>query len=166
MFDASKQKLASPVQIKRKVHLFLKVNNLCMHTLSVKLRQKVELLQSKRFWKAKEDQVPTTIHLLYTSVMKTCFQKTVLKPLCFTIKHLGLYSLALKAVTNSHVTLLWKGHRKKKICLEFVLARQINILSHNSAALLTKRVIVFPLMPSPPLSDREQVAKVLRSQGS
>lgn len=63
------------------------------------------------------------------------------------------------------MTLLQKGHEKKEeICLEFVLARQINILSHNSTALLTKQVIVFLLMPSLPFFNREQVAKVLSLQ--
>lgn len=64
------------------------------------------------------------------------------------------------------MTLLWKGHGKKKkeICLEFVLARQINILSHNSTALLTKQVIVFSLMPSLLFFNSEQVAKVLSLQ--
>lgn len=61
------------------------------------------------------------------------------------------------------MTLLWKGHEKKN-CLEFVLARQINTVSHNSISLLTKQVIVFPLMPSPSFFNREQVAKVLSLQ--
>lgn len=42
--------------------------------------------------------------------------------------------------------------------------RQINILSHNSPAPLTKQVIVFPLTPSLPVFNREQGAKALSLQ--
>lgn len=128
-------------------------------------REVKELCKVKHFEKLREGQAPSNPPTITHQWSKSICKKNNLKTSQFPQKAVWLVELNhIQGSNKQPCDPLKERPWKKNFCLEFVLARQINILSHNSTALLTKQVIVFPLMPSLPFFNREQVAKVLSLQ--